>query len=612
MKFLKPLVMLAAVGILTILTTGCNNLSNMVKNHATDAEYVQTPNPMEMHGDVVKINIAGSFKPNYFHKRAGVFFQPELRYEGGSLPLNPIILRGESVTDLQGTAIPRTGGRFTYTHEIPFKPEYEGARLIVNPTVFLAKSAKGTAPTTTQEAQALGKAQPLGEKTVATGINVTPMLADNSAALPSFAADNYRAPDNEFVRANLFFVKDMTNLNMNLATNRTDAAREAFAALSEALAGELEIAGIRVEAWASPEGELSRNDGLSRGRSTTAEKYIRDAYRKIIDDAVRQHNASLPRGARRITARDLMQELPLTVEAKGEDWDGFMRDLRASNVRDRDRILNVISMNTAREAREQEMRNMIVIYEQLEEVILPPLRRAEMVIELIVPAKTNEEMAQLSTTNPSELTVEELLFAATLTNDDATKLRVYTAATEVFADDWRGWNNVAFQQIKSKNYAAANAALNRANELSPNNGAVLNNLGVVALAESNYDLAKTYFEDARTRGSAEAAGNLAPLLIKDGDYAGAAAAVANRQGDLNLALAQLLAGNLPGAKQTLAAAPESPLASYLKAIVAAREDNANEVVANLRNTSAELKRKAQSDPEFQKFSNQIEFTNATR
>jgi Flp pilus assembly protein TadD len=587
----------------------------MVRNHATEAEYVQTPNPMEMHGDVVKISVAGSYRANYFHRNAGILFQPELRYDGGSLLLRPMTLRGENAAnDLEGTTIPRTGGRFTYTYEIPFKPEFvDGAQLVVNPTVFLARRARGgNTPTSNEAALAFAGAQALSQKTMATGINVTPLLADNTSAAPAHARDNYRAPDNEFVRANLHFVKDMTNLNMNLASNRTDAATEAFAALSAALAGDLEIAGISIEAWASPEGELSRNDALARGRSATAERFLRDAYRRVIDEAVRQHNANLPRGERRITARDLMQELPLTVEAKGEDWDGFMSALRASNVRDRDRILNVIAMNTERSAREQEMRNMVVIYPELDEVILPPLRRAEMVIELIIPAKTNEEMAELSMSNPSELTVEELLFAATLMSDDAGRLKVYTAASQVYPEEWRSWNNKGYLEIKAGNLAAAKTALTKANELSANNGAVLNNLGILALAEENFEEARTYFENARSRGNTEAAGNLAPILIRDGDYTTAASVVASRQGDLNLALAQILSGNLPGAKQTLAAAPASPLASYLKAIVAAREDNANEVFSNLRATSAELKRKAQTDAEFQKFANQVEFVNAVR
>jgi Tfp pilus assembly protein PilF len=601
------------LAVASVLAAGCTNLSNMVNRHATDAEYVQTPDPMEAHGDVVKINIAGSFKPNYFHRRAGMFFQPELQYEGGTIPLKPMILRGESANaGLQGTTIPRSGGKFTYTDEIPFKPELKDARLVVNPTVFPARRAPASTPTTTEEALALRNARPLSEKTISTGVNTTPHLVNFAEAKPSLAKDAYKAPENIFQKSAIFFAKDLWNLNMNYPTNRAESARNAITEMNNALKGDQEIASIKITAWASPEGEEIRNNNLSRERSKVGEKFVRDAYKRIVDEQVREHNRNLPRGARRVTARDLTKELPITVDHKGEDWDGFLAELRASNVPNRDRILNVIQSNTSRERREQEMRNMVVIYPELEETILPPLRRAEIIIELVVPAKTNEEMSELAISNPKELTVEELLFAATLTEDNAVKMKIFTAATEVYPNDWRGFNNVAMLQILNGKYSDAATNLNKANSLSANNGEVLNNLGIVALNGGEIDVAKKFFTDARGRGNAEAGQNLALILIKEGDYTGAVSAFGNQPGNLNLALAQILAGNLPAAKQTLAAAPNLPKAFYLRAIVAAREDNLNEVVSNLRQTSADFRKQAQTDAEFRKFATQIEFVNAVR
>ena len=243
-KIFKTLAMLAAV---SILVTGCDGLNNMVKRHSTDAEYVQTPNPMELHGDNVKINVAGSFKPNYFSRRAGVVFQPELQYDGKVLLLKPINLRGESATNLQGTTINRTsGGTFTYTDEIPYMPEYREARLIVNPMAYPAKRARGNTPASSEDASELRRARPLGEKLLAIGINTTPLLFDVHSAKPTLAADNYRKPDNIVKKSTLFFVVDMTNLNMRLAANQTEAAKQAFAEMEAALNSGMEIASIKV------------------------------------------------------------------------------------------------------------------------------------------------------------------------------------------------------------------------------------------------------------------------------------------------------------------------------------------------------------------------------
>jgi len=258
------------------------------------------------------------------------------------------------------------------------------------------------------------------------------------------------------------------------------------------------------------------------------------------------------------------------------------------------------------------MRNMILIYPELEEVILPSLRRAEITVEFVVEAKTHEEIFELATTNPSELTVEELLFAATMTEDRAIQMQIFVSASEIFADDWRGFNNIAMLQIQDGNFAEATTNLNRANTLAPNTGVVLNNLGVIALNNEDFDAAKANFTTARQQGVAEAGPNLGKILIKEGDYTGAVAAFGNRPGDLNLALAQILAGDLPAATQTLARAENSPKAFYLRAILAAREGNVGAVVSNIRQTSRELRTQAQTDAEFSQFADNAEFQNAVR
>ncbi|MCL2413924.1 MAG: hypothetical protein FWC94_01555 [Bacteroidales bacterium] len=607
--FLKIFAVLAVAG---VLATSCTNLNRMVSQHSTDTLYLQTPDPMEVSGDVVRINISGSFAPDYFHRRAAMVFQPEIQHEGGTVLLRPVTLRGESVTDVEGMTIPRTGGRFTFSDEVPFTPELADAELVINPVVFPARRARRNAPASAEDALALTNARPLGETPITRGVNTTSQMVDFAAAEPSLGSDNYVAPDNLLQRISVFFPHNSWNLNLNYATNRTEQARAARAAMDEALRTGKEIVSVSITGWASPEGELARNTRLGVERSRVGERFIRNAYRRAVDDMVREHNRNLPRGERRVTARDLTQTFPITVDNKGEDWDGFMAALRASNVRDRDAILRVIETNTDRARREQEMRNMVVVYPELEQVILPPLRRTEIVVEMVVPARTNEEIIALATSNPSELSVEELLFAATLTQDRTVQMQIFVSATQIFPNDWRGFNNIAMLQIQDRNFSGAATNLQRANSLSPNNGHVMNNLGVVALNNEDFDGAKTLFTNARERGNAEAGPNLGKILIKEGDYNGAVAAFGNRPGDLNLALAQILSGDLPGASQTLAAAQASPKAFYLRAIVAARQNNVNGVVSNLRQTSAAFRTQARTDVEFRNFRENADFQNAVR
>jgi len=608
-NFSKIFALLAVAG---FLTTGCTNLNNMVNNHARDAQYVQTPDPMVASGDVIRINIAGEFAPNYFHRRAAMVFQPELQHEGGSIPLRPMILVGESVTDLQGTRIARDGGRFTFTDEVPFTPELRNARLVVNPAIFPSRRAGGDVPASAEAGMELRNARAIAETVIATGVNTTSQKVNFDAALAALGADAYADPENIFQTKIAFFPHNLWNLNMNYRTNRREDARAARAAMDSALRTGQEIAAVTITGWASPEGEQARNNRLAVERSRVGERFFRDAYRRAVDEMVREQNRNLPRGARRVTARDLTQTFPINVVDRGEDWDGFIRALRASDVRDRDVILRVIEANINRDRREQEMRNMILIYPELEEVILPSLRRAEIVVEFVVEAKTHEEIFELATTNPSELTVEELLFAATMTEDRAIQMQIFVSATEVFANDWRGFNNIAMLQIQDGNFAEATTNLNRANTLAPNTGVVLNNLGVIALTNQDFAGAKAQFTAARQQGVEEAGPNLGKILIKEGDYTGAVAAFGNRPGDLNLALAQILAGDLPAATRTLTAAQPSPKTFYLRAVLAAREGNVNAVVSNIRQTSRELRTHAQTDAEFSQFANNAEFQNAVR
>jgi len=608
-NFLNIFALLVVAG---FLATGCTNLNNMVNRHSTDATYTQTPDPMVASGDVIRINIAGEFAPNYFHRRAAMVFQPELQHEGGSVPLRPMILIGEAVTDLEGTPIPRAGGRFTFTDEIPFTPELRNARLVVSPTIFPSRRADGNIPTSAEEGLGLRNARAIAETTIASGVNATSQKVNFDAAEASLGADRYAEPENIFQTKIAFFPHNLWNLNMNYRTNRREDARAARAAMDSALRTGQEIAAVTITGWASPEGEQARNNTLAIERSRVGERFFRDAYRRAVEQMVRDHNRNLPRGERRVTARDLTQTFPITVVDRGEDWDGFIRALRASDVRDRDVILRVIEANINRDRREQEMRNMILIYPELEEVILPSLRRAEITVEFVVEAKTHEEIFELATTNPSELTVEELLFAATLTEDRAVQMQIFVSASEIFADDWRGFNNIAMLQIQDGNFADAATNLNQANTLAPNTGVVLNNLGVIALSNEDFDAAKTYFTNARQQGVAEAGPNLGKILIKEGDYAGAVAAFGNRPGDLNLALAQILSGDLAAATQTLATAEPSPKAFYLRAILAARGDNVSDVISNLRQTSPELRTQAQTDAEFSQFADNADFQNAVR
>ena len=307
------------------------------------------------------------------------------------------------------------------------------------------------------------------------------------------------------------------------------------------------------------------------------------------------------------------KDVNFVIDHHGPDWNGFIKELQASNMKDKDKILNVINAAGDNKKKEQEVRNMILIYPELEEKLLPPLRRAEITANLFEPRKTDEDLSRLAVSNPDQLKVEELLYAATLTNDLNTKVTIYDNAARVYPDNWKALNNAAYANIlKGNNDKAANY-LQKAATLAPNNGAIESNLGIVAARNGDIKKAEAQFKKAQQLGEKESY-NLGVLLIPKGDYSKALSMMGDAKCTYNLGLAQLVSGNTNGAISTLGCAPQTPESSYLLAICGARSNNTKMLYDNLTKAVADpkLKEQARGDREFYNYMNTQDFKNIVK
>lgn len=591
---------------LGVLFSSCESLKKMAKNHAS-VKYEVSPDPLEMHGDKVKVSIEGTVPPKYFWKKAILVFQPTLTYEGGQQELKPIVLRGLK-TEGQGTVIDnKTGGKFTYSDEVAYVPQMEQCQLVVDPVGYPEKKAAGMEVTNAAQASEVAKNVKLGNRVMAQGTMITSTRIDKEAAKVAIAPDKYEKETVIPHKASIYYLVDTYNLNWRLELNRQPAAQAAIKALDSLFETGMAMKSVEIKAWASPEGEESRNQNLSDNRAKTAVKYFNSAYNTAVNKIAKKM---------KVKASTIKQEIEPNVESMGEDWDRFIADLRSSDIAEKNTIINVISSHQDRDAREQEIRNMTVIYKQIEDNILPPLRRAEISVNFLEPKKTDEEIAQLSLTAPDSLKLEELLYAATLTEDKENQQKIYLSATQIYPEDYRGFNNAAALYIEKKQFDEAQRLLETANGLQPNNGEVLNNMGAVAIAKGDFENARANFENAIKTGCAEAAFNMGMLNIKDGDYQKAVAAMGGEKCIYNLALAQLMNGQLDDAKATLnCMSPISADAYYLLAVIAARQDNKADAMTALSQAiagKASLKAQAQKDIEFLKMREDAEFQNIVR
>ncbi|PCH64730.1 MAG: hypothetical protein COC01_10635, partial [Bacteroidetes bacterium] len=348
---------------------------------------------------------------------------------------------------------------------------------------------------------------------------------------------------------------------------------------------------INITAWASPDGPVELNDKLSNNRTNNTFTYVK-------------------RELKRLKLKDANNDDLYTKTSKGEYWDGFQQLVRNSDLEDKQLILDIVSRHDDATKREQEIKNLAVIYLSLAKDILPKLRKAQIVINSLEPKKTDAEIDSLAIANPDSLDAEELLYATTLTDDMKRKLKIYESYTKVYPDDWRGYNNIAYIHIMQGNFDEASASLEKAKE-KKSAAEVLNNIGVIAAWDKEYTQAQTNFEDAKSNGADEK-NNLGILNIRMGDYAMALEYFAGSC-SYNAALAELLTGSTDVAVQKLDCAEKSAEADYLSAIIGARTNNTEMMTSGLKKAikqDASYRREAMTDLEFAKYWDSSEFKNA--
>ena len=194
------------------------------------------------------------------------------------------------------------------------------------------------------------------------------------------------------------------------------------------------------------------------------------------------------------------KDVNFVINHHGPDWNGFLANVKASNIRDKDKILNVINSAGDAKKKEQEVRNMIVIYPELEETMLPQLRRAEITANAYEQNYTDEELSNLAVNNPDKLKVEELLYAGTLTSNPDTRLTIYENAARLYPNNWKALNNAGNANIVKGNLDKADNYLQKAQALAPNNGIIENNIGVVAAKKRDFKKAEAQFLKAQQLG----------------------------------------------------------------------------------------------------------------
>ncbi len=414
---------------------------------------------------------------------------------------------------------------------------------------------------------------------VADGVIATAALADAGTVNPATANDAFQRVINEKYSADIRFLINQANIRQNqLGTKEMGELQNKIRGTKDD--ANLVLNEINIQSYASPEGALDFNARLAENREKNTQQYLDKQLKK---DKITEFGE-------------------LTAQFTAEDWEGFQKLVAASDIQDKDLILSVLSQFKDPEVREREIRNLSSVFEVLADEILPQLRYSRITASIDVIGKSDEEINKLFDTDPSQLSVEELLYAATLTNDNARKQKIYETAVKLYPNDFRGYNNLGKVQYINKDYTSALANLQKAAQLAPNSSEVAMNQGLVSLVNKDFSAAKNSFSNAAgLDGLGDALG---VYYLSQGDNAAAVKAFGASKTN-NAALAQILTKDYASAKNTLnAISTPDATTYYLMAVLGARTNNASMVNSNLQKAiqlDPTLAAKAQNDLEFANF-----------
>lgn len=223
------------------------------------------------------------------------------------------------------------------------------------------------------------------------------------------------------------------------------------------------------------------------------------------------------------------------------------------------------------EEREQQIRNMSAGFQELANGILPELRRSRMIINYETIGRSDEEILAQYNSDAKQLSVEELLYAATLVESNAEKNDIYSKTAQIYTNDARAINNLASMAMINGDLSTAKKYISKSLSANPKQAEALANRGLISLIEGDVTAAENDIARATTLGDVKYAQGV--LNIAKGNYAAAAATLKNSKTN-TAALAQILNKNYTDAASTLdSAASKDAITTYLHAITAARRDN---------------------------------------
>lgn len=557
---MKNLRNLFVILLAAILVSGCSSLDKMKKN-ANLVKYEITPKVLETHAGIVAAQVKATYPEKYFDKNTTLKITPVLVYEGGETVFDELLYAQGELVQANNKSVSWTGGTINWSGNIAYIPEMKVSEFLLR-----------------IEASRKGKTLAFDPVKLADGVIATSTLVEDHA-MPVALKDNYQRIVPEQKIADILYVINRSDIRPSeLKSDDIKALKDYVTLVAEN--ERMQLKGFTTSSYASPDGPLTLNEKLSEQRGKSADKYVNKEYGKVPE------------------LTDL-----ISTKTTAEDWDGFKTLVQESSIADKELILRVLSMYQDPVVREKEIKNMSTAYETLAEQILPQLRRSKFIVDVDLIGLSDDEILAAMRGDASALTLEQMLYAASLSTDINEILKFYQMAAEKEPKCYRAWNDIGWAYLKMGKADEAMTALEKAKALK-NDDVVKNNLGFAALLKGDINAASEYF-GSMSASTPQSRFGLGTIAIHEGKYDQAVNLLSDTP-TMNLALAQLLKGDLNKAKTTMESVKPCKCGapSYLKAVIAARLDDRDGVLNGLREAigyNQDWKNYAATDLEFAKF-----------
>ncbi len=539
-----------ALSLMAAMLVSCGECYEKMQKKQDQIQVTCNPEVMEYKNSVIVTDITVSFPENYFNAETILKITPVLVYEGGELVGPAKYVQGEDVVG-NYTAISRfEGGSYSQHLEFPFVADNNVAKgtlelRIEGKCYDDCKETPDFVALATIAATKGVKNYPFIKSPVKpTDIKKVENLALLDASYEKSITSNQHAEIHYLINSSTVRKNQLTQEQIKLFTE--------FIA-NNSNAENTELSAIQASGYASPDGPEDYNEKLSEKRSQTGSKAIKKEL-KGVDNV----------------------EYNFKAKGDGEDWDGFKTLVENSDIEEKDIILNVLQSYTSNTVREEEIKSMSQVFKVLAEEILPQLRRTRFDVAATY-TKQDAQIFAAAKAGDTSLTASDMLYAATLTNDNAEKVAIYELAINTH-NDARAYNNLAVVKGAEGKLDEAKAALNSSIAIEPND-VVSTNMAVLLYELGDIDGASAFAQGINTKAASDIR---AKVAIYKGQYGEAKNAATN---GLTLALAEFCADNLEGAKAALNGVNGAD-ADLLRAKIANREGETTKAVAFLKSAIA--------------------------